>query len=208
MEYRPGFGLGAEIIIMAKSTDWEARYKAGDTPWDKGLAAPPLSEIDAKYFEGRVLVPGCGFGHDVRGISRADNEIVGFDLAQSAVEGARKIPQTGSVRYVFGNFFELPEEFIGKFNAVFEHTCFCAINSQDRARYVASVVQALQPSGFLVAIFYIDPGHEEGPPFPVNHNELDNLFGTKFDLLKAWVPKVSFPGREEREEVRIYQLRA
>ena len=26
-------------------TDWESRYQAGDMPWEKGSAAPPLLEL-------------------------------------------------------------------------------------------------------------------------------------------------------------------
>ncbi|MFN5868275.1 MAG: thiopurine S-methyltransferase, partial [Akkermansiaceae bacterium] len=50
-------------------TDWNQRYELGDTPWEKGHAAPPLLELLEKmdpsiWGEGAVLVPGCGTGHD------------------------------------------------------------------------------------------------------------------------------------------------
>ena len=62
-------------------TDWEARYQAGETPWEKGEAAPPLIELLGKlekpaWGRGPILVPGCGFGHDVRALSAALNVAV------------------------------------------------------------------------------------------------------------------------------------
>ena len=49
--------------------DWNAAYRLGDTPWDKGYAAPPLIEfLKRQSISGCVLVPGCGAGHDVRAL--------------------------------------------------------------------------------------------------------------------------------------------
>jgi hypothetical protein len=57
------------------SIDWEERWRSKDTPWEKGYAAPPLTEYLEEGGEElrnarRVLVPGCGSGHDVRELAR------------------------------------------------------------------------------------------------------------------------------------------
>ena len=45
--------------------DWNLRYEEGDTPWDKGGAHPVLADmLSRRPFSGRVLVPGCGRGHE------------------------------------------------------------------------------------------------------------------------------------------------
>ncbi len=52
-------------------TNWEDRYLAGDMPWEKGQASPPLLELLGKSVDwgnGPLLVPGCGYGHDVRAL--------------------------------------------------------------------------------------------------------------------------------------------
>ena len=52
-------------------TDWENRYQTGDMPWEKGQPSPPLLELLGKpvdWGKGPILVPGCGFGHDVRAL--------------------------------------------------------------------------------------------------------------------------------------------
>ena len=190
--------------------DWEGRYQHNDTPWDKGFAAPPLVEwMEENEFSGRVLVPGCGTGYDVREIARSGAYVIGLDLAPSAINHADTQPRIGSERYRLANFLELPPEMVGAFNFVFEHTLFCAIDPALRSTYVLSVAAALAPGGKLVAIFYLDVGDDEGggPPFGTSREELDGLFGERFDLLEEQVPSRSYEGREGRELLRVLRVR-
>jgi SAM-dependent methyltransferase len=160
--------------------------------------------------DGRVLVPGCGFGHDVRALAAQGAEVVGLDIAPSAVEGARRFPRVADERYEVGDLFALPEPMRGAFDWVWEHTCFCAIDPARRADYVAAVHAALKPGGRLLAIFYLDPGNaspEEGPPFEVSVAELDRLFLPWFELEREWLPRRAYPGREGREWMRVLRRR-
>ena len=184
--------------------DWEARYQTGDMPWEKGAAAPPLVEwLSRNQIHGRILVPGCGCGHDVRELARAGAEPIGLDLAPSAIHLADSQPRVGAERYRLANLFELPPELVGAFDWVFEHTCFCAIEPGRRADYAAAVAAALKPRGRLLAIFYLDPGHDDGPPYGVTREALGDLFSSHFETLDEYVPPVSYPGREGRELVRM-----
>ncbi|RYD71321.1 MAG: methyltransferase domain-containing protein [Verrucomicrobiaceae bacterium] len=188
-------------------TDWEAQYQVGDTPWDKGEPSPGLVDFLAENpVHGRVLVPGCGFGHDVRALAGTADEVVGIDIAPSAVEGARKLPKAGNERYEVADLFNLPGEMRGVFDYVWEHTCFCAIQPSLRPDYVEAVAGALKPEGLLLAVFYLDPGNsspEEGPPFEVSVAELNRLFSLHFDLVREWLPARAYPGREGREWMRL-----
>ncbi len=187
--------------------DWENRYQARDTPWEKGAAAPPLVDWLSRHeIAGRVLVPGCGSGHDVRALARAGAEPIGIDIAPSAIARAESFPRAGRERYRSGNLFALPPELSGVFDWAFEHTCFCAIEPKRRADYIAAIATALKPRGHLLAIFYLEPGHDhpgDGPPFGVTHTELDALFDGRFETLGEYVPAVSYPGREGRELLRV-----
>jgi hypothetical protein len=56
-----------------------------------------------------------------------------------------------------------------------------------------------------------DPGEAPeggGPPFAVTREELDELFGTDFDLIEEWTPRTTYPEREGREIVRLLRKRA
>jgi SAM-dependent methyltransferase len=193
-------------------TDWEAQYQTNDTPWEKGAPSPGLVDFLAtEPVRGRVLVPGCGFGHDVRALAATADEVVGLDIAALAVEGAQRLPRVGAEHYVHGNFFALPDDLRGTFDGVFEHTCFCAIDPSMRPAYVESVAGALKPGGQYLAVFYLDPGNDspdEGPPFEVSLAELDRLFLPRFTLLREWLPVHAYLGREGKEWMRLMTLSA
>lgn len=190
------------------TTDWEALYQTGETQWDKGATSPALlAFLTESPLMGRVLVPGCGRGHDVRAIAAAGaTEVVGLDLAPSAFAGAESLPNT---RFVVGDLFALPDEFPSAFDAAFEHTCYCAIPRARRDDYVRAVTDALKPGGLFLALFYLtprdDPDPSLGPPFNATLDELDTRFAENFTLLRSETPTAAFPGREGREVLRLLQ---
>ena len=202
-------GAAANGSIAGASTDWEAHWQTGDTPWEKGAPSPPLLDwLTKDQISGRVFVPGCGSGHDVRAIAAAGAEPLGIDLSPTAIGRAQDFPRAGAEHYRVANLFAMPPELVGAFDWVFEHTCFCAIDPSRRSDYAAAVSAALKPQGRLLAVFYLDPGGDrEGPPFGVSREELDRLFGPHFETLDDYVPTVSYPGREGRELVRVLRRR-
>jgi SAM-dependent methyltransferase len=205
--------IGARLVLdVLPMSDWELRYATNDTPWEKGGPHPALVEfLRHTPVPGRVLVPGCGFGHDVRALASTADEVVGLDLASAAIRGARAHPAVGGERYVRGDLFALPAALRGAFDWVFEHTCFCAIDLARRPDYVRAVASALMPGGRLLAIFYLhpdmDPG-ESGPPFGVEPADLDTLFASHFELEREWPVTSTYPGREGRELFRLLALRS
>lgn len=191
--------------------DWEARWRTGDIPWDKGAPAPALVEyLTRNRITGRVLVPGCGSGHDVRALSAQGNEVLGLDISQSAVDCAASQPAAGGEAYYCADLFDLPDMFHEAFDWVFEHTCFCAIPPDKRTAYVQAVHQALKPGGSLLGLFYIkvqNPSPDK-PPYPVSPDELDDLFGDYFITQEAWIPNRSYESRPlGSEEMRLMQKR-
>jgi len=187
--------------------DWEARYLAGDTPWEKGCAHPALVEwLRDNRLGGEILVPGCGAGHDVRALA-ADPaaRVTGLELAPSAKALAETFPQTGDESYVVGDFLSGSAVPPGAFDAVFEHTCFCAISPALRSAYARAVSAALKPGGLFLAIFYRNPSHggDDGPPFGCSMEEIDALFGRDFQLVHERESLPTFEGREEREVIRL-----
>ncbi|MEO6846414.1 MAG: thiopurine S-methyltransferase, partial [Chthoniobacterales bacterium] len=117
-------------------------------------------------------------------------------------------PRVGNETYEVGDLFNLSPENRGVYDWVFEHTCFCAIDPARRNDYVKAVASALKAEGHLLAIFFLNPDHDEdGPPFGVTLSELDEFFGPFFSLEREWRPTRCFPGRENREMVRLLKKR-
>lgn len=203
----------------ANSSYWEARYQSQDMPWEKGEPSPglvdflatetkPLSpalspllrrgererkgEVDANGRES-VCVPGCGTGHDVRAWAQAGFHAFGFDIAPSAIRLAADRTQAAglSAEFELADFLHDPPPF--KFDWVFEHTLFCAIQPQEREDYVEAVLRWLKPDGQYLAVNYLIPD-KDGPPFGTTREELWQRFSPHFDLHKEWVPR-SYPNR-------------
>jgi SAM-dependent methyltransferase len=177
-------------------TDWEARYRSQDMPWEKGEASPGLVDFLAAHPtlpRGTVLVPGCGTGHDARAWAGAGFAVTGYDLAPSAIELSReKTAAAGlTAEFTLGDFlFDNPPRL---FDWVFEHTLFCAIEPNRRADYVQAVLRWLKPGGQYLAVNYIIP-EKDGPPYGTTRAELMEWFTPKFELLEEWVPR-SYPNR-------------
>jgi len=199
--------------MMNPDLDWQTRYERNDTPWDKGIASPALTTfLEKNRIEGRVLVPGCGRGHEVRELGmQPHTSVAGLDLSATAITQARELAAQakfpGEISFVEGDFFNLPANLRNSFDWLVEHTCFCAIEPSQRPDYVLAAAAALRPGGKIFGIFYLNPGVENGPPFAVSKEELSELFDPHFSLAEEWVPEESFPGRENRELVRIMQSR-
>lgn len=195
-------------------TNWEMRYRAGDTPWDKGQGSPPLVELLERlelgvWGLGPVLVPGCGLGHDVRVLAARGLPVVGVDISPTALERAREFPLSGDETYELGDFLA-PDWRVGRdFSAIWEHTCFCAIDPSERGRYAEAAAGCLREGGLLAGVFFLTPFDPDedasGPPFAVTVDELEAGFNPWFERVDGWVPHTAYPGRGGREWIGLFR---
>lgn len=191
--------------------DWELNYQNNDTPWERGEPAPPLVEyLETNQIGGRVLVPGCGLGHDVRLLAAHGCDALGVDLSSTALGKAETFPKPdgGSVSYQLSDFLD-PENNLpdAHFDYVFEHTCFCAIDPSRRIDYLRAVCRVLKPGGHLLAILFTHLDGEEGPPFPTSTDEVQTLFASHFEIARHWRPTRAYAGRENEESMYLMKRR-
>lgn len=188
---------------------WESRYVNGDTPWDRGEPSPGLVDFLAheKYTPGRVLVPGCGAGHDCRELARHGFDVTGVDISQPAIDRAQALlaKESSPIQFVHTDCLHPPAEWQGTFDWVFEHTCFCAIDPDLRDDYVRATEFVLHPGGHLLGVFF-NIKAESGPPFGTTRDELHDRFGSRFDLVKETVPR-SFANRTGEELLMLWRKR-
>lgn len=192
--------------------DWEGRYIACDTPWDKGRAHPALLDwLKTHTLHGKVIVPGCGAGHDVRAISaNSEAQVFGIDIAPSAIARAKAHRPAGSEILILGDFLAGESAPLGPFDALFEHTCFCAIPPSRRGEYVRRAAEALRPGGIFLGIFFGNPENPnpDSPPFPCPVEEVEKMFASDFEALESRDSIPTYPEREGREYLRVFQRRA
>ena len=192
--------------------DWNARYLAGDTPWDKGAAHPALiARLKNQPLKGSVLVPGCGAGHDVRTIAAHEAErVTGIDIAPSALQLARGFPKAGNECYVEGDFLAGHAVPAGVFDVIFEHTCFCAIPPVRRADYARAAASALCDGGVLLAVFFTNPENTDlhSPPFRCHMDEVEALFEKDFEFLETIVAPPTYSERQGRETLCLLRKKA
>ncbi len=178
------------------STDWEHRYLTNDMPWEKGEPSPGLVDFLAAHPElprGTVCVPGCGTGHDAREWARAGFDVFGFDIAPSAIRLSEEKTKAAGLRATFRRGDFLQDEPPFRFDWLFEHTLFCAIDPSQREAYTRAVSRWLKPDGQYLAVNYLIPD-KDGPPFGTTREELVRRFSPDFTLVEDWVPR-SYPNR-------------
>lgn len=86
------------------------------------------------------------------------------------------------------------------FDALVEHTCFCAISPDQRPNYVKTAAQALKPAALFIGILFL--GEEEqndGPPWTTPLKEFRDLFSPYFEIQKLTpvAPELSAHSRPE-----------
>jgi SAM-dependent methyltransferase len=157
---------------------WQRRYAEGTTGWDRGQSSPGLSWfVDRAKREGwrRILVPGCGRGHEVVALAEAGFDLTALDYAETAVELVRdRLRETGSQAVVIQtDVLEFDNEF--SFDAIYEQTCLCALHPIQWAAYERKLAQWLRPGGTLFAMF-MQTTQPQGPPFACPLSRMRELF--------------------------------
>ena len=195
--------MASRLAPAGAGVDWDARYVAGDTPWDKGGAHPALRDwIKKRPLLGSVLVPGCGAGHDVRAIAAQESaSVLGLDISRSALRLAESFMKIGSETYLEGDFLTGEAVPSDSFDAIFEHTCFCAIPPERRRDYAMASHSALKTGGLLLAVFFTNPENTDpnSPPFRCDSAEIRTLFEGGFDFREDTTSAPTFPERLGRE---------
>ncbi len=180
---------------------WQAIYDENDLGWDKGVPAPSFVSFlkEQPFGKGsRVLVPGCGLGHEVFFLARLGYEVTAVDFAQGAIEGLRSRMGDLPVSALQRDIFSLPEDHANSFDVVLEHTCFCAIPLEMRPGYAEVMQKLLKQDGRLVGLFY-ETDAEEGPPFRTTKEDIMHHFEKYFEITRIERPIDSFEGRIGKE---------
>jgi SAM-dependent methyltransferase len=159
---------------------------------------------------GRILVPGCGAGHDLATLAREDREVVGVDLSETARDAFARshADLPGSVVYEVVDFFAY--DAAEGFDFVWDYTFFCALDPSERPGWADAMARLIKPFGTLGTLLFPfeDPiSDREGPPWPINAGLIGDLLEDTFESLEVREVRRSHRGREGKERLALWRRR-
>ncbi|MGE0634179.1 MAG: methyltransferase domain-containing protein [Pseudobdellovibrionaceae bacterium] len=180
---------------------WTGRYLSNDAPWDLKATSPALKTMlpKLKLPKSRILVLGCGTGHDAAYFAEQGHLVKAVDMSPTAIEEAKKLyGHLPNLEFTCADFFKLPADFNNSFDLVFEYTCYCAINPILRNKLVQAWKRFLDNNGHLFAVFFTME-RRFAPPFGGSEWEIRQRLKKDFQFLywKRW--RDSIPGRQGKE---------
>ena len=182
---------------------WDARYASSKTPWDFHGVPAALNSFLNHTRPGKVLIPGCGTGYEVRAFFRAGWEVKAIDFSPVAVAQARKHLDGLGHCVELADFFKYGRE--ESFDVIYERTFLCALPPNLWEAYADRAAKLLRTDGQLAGIFLY--GEEpEPPPYPLTELRAQELFGTRFSLSRTAPVEDSLPlfvGRERWQEWKL-----
>lgn len=173
----------------------------GKPRWD--LAEPALALKTMlprlKLPKSRVLVLGCGEGHDAAFFAEAGHKVTAVDISPEALRrGKKHYGHLKNLEFIEKDVFKLGKEFDNSFDMVFEHTCFCAIKPSRRNELVKVWNRSLVETGSLLGVFFATE-KRQGPPYGSSEWELRERLKKNYQFLFWGRWRQSIPRRIGKE---------
>lgn len=153
---------------------WSDIYQNEKPRWDSGAFHHSLPRLIAplKLTRCRVLVLGCGNGHDAHWWKEQGHIVTGVDFAPEAIAAARAVyGESSDLKWTQADAFQLPSSWNERFDIIFEHTFFCAISPARRPEILRLWRRLLTPRGRLLGFIPI-MDKVAGPPYGCTEWEL------------------------------------
>jgi SAM-dependent methyltransferase len=167
---------------------WEVQYSRGRTPFDLEAPLPWVVTLAEKgRIRGRVLDAGCGGGHNALYLAGLGYDVVGIDVAPSAISRARhKAEQQGvHAEFAVGDIVNLAD-WPGMFDTVIDIGCFHSLYPADRARYASTLRAACRQGTLLHLRCFTDRKEKEfagaGTAAGLSASDLEQSFADGWDI--------------------------
>ena len=156
---------------------WDASYRDGPAPWDIGRPQPAVVRLAAEgAFAGAVLDAGCGSGENALHIASLGLNVLGVDVAETALSLAREKAAARGPEAGFEVADALRLDRLGRgFETVLDCGLLHSFDGDERRDYAASLASVMNPGGTLYVLCFGDAGPDTGP-HPVGQQELRAAF--------------------------------
>jgi hypothetical protein len=182
---------------------WTIRYATGRMPWDFGGVPAALKKFLASSSgPGRVLIPGCGSGYEIQAFHTAGYDVTAIDFSPAALDQAKRVLGALAERVFLGDFFTYD---FGQpcFDLIYERTFLCSMPPSRWPDYANRMAELLSSRGRLIGFFFFSEQPLPGPPYPLTKGEAEQLFQSRFQLVRNELVTDSLPlfhGRERWQE--------
>lgn len=180
--------VAGPFLEAGDAVGWfDAFYRAQErdearVPWADPIGHPLLSawlaERGAPAADARrAVVVGCGLGEESEHVAAAGWDVLGFDVAPTAIEWCRERFPTSRVDYRVADLFALPAEWRRVFDLVVEVYTLQALPADVRPAAMQAVASLVRPGGTLLVITRGREPDEpaEDLPWPLTRAELAPL---------------------------------
>ena len=161
---------------------WSDLYRHQLTGWDAGSITTPLKEYIDQIADKsiRILVPGCGNGHEVRYLY--DNGFLNVDVIDLIAEPVNKLKnyceKWHASQFIIGDFFNHH----GQYDLILEQTFFSSIEPRQRSQYAKKIYDLLNDEGRLVGLLFTIEFPGDHPPFGGSKEECSSYFKPFFQF--------------------------
>jgi len=194
---------------MSDSADaafWDVRYSAAETPWAAGDVQAALRTFaSAQTGSPRVLIPGCGSGHEAGFLLDRGWDVLAIDFSGAAIAEARAVlgDRAGVAREADFFAFEGDDE---PFDVLYERAFLCALPPRARPAYADRVARLVRPGGVLAGFFFLAET-ASGPPFGISRAALGELLCRAFEQVMDDPVSDSLPVFAGRERWQVWRRR-
>ncbi|WP_018180861.1 class I SAM-dependent methyltransferase [Jongsikchunia kroppenstedtii] len=156
---------------------WDDSYRHGPAPWEIGAPQPSLAPlIESGAFVGPVLDAGCGTGEHAMALAARGYDVVGVDVAGTALAKARAVAADRglTIEFVDGDALDLAP--LGRrFASVLDCGLLHTLGADERPRYAASLASVTDPGAVAHILCFSDLGGPIGP-HPIGENDIRAAF--------------------------------
>jgi SAM-dependent methyltransferase len=183
---------------------WDTRYRDKVMPWDAGRVPADLRAFVQTAKPGaRILVPGCGSGHEVYYLAENGFDVLAIDFSPEAVRLARENLGCFADLVKHADFFAFdPGE--GALDLIYERAFLSALPRRLWRSYAARCAALLPPRALLAGFFFYG-SQPKGPPFGTSPEELHALLDPYFDLREDRAATESLPVFGDGERWQVWQ---
>ena len=195
-----------ENSAISDSDYWTQVYhqekNQGQKPgWDLADAANAFKDMlpRLKLPKSRILVLGCGEGHDAAFFAEVGHVVTAIDFSAEPIRRAQeKYGHLHNLTFIKEDIFNISHDWNYTFDIIIEHTCFCAIEPDRRKELIKLWRRLLHEEGQIMALFFAML-KRSGPPYGSSEWELRELLKKDFHFLFWGRWRDSVPRRLGRE---------